>query len=428
MTATESVTRQLFAEFVVPNYDRYDVVLVRGQGSRVWDEDGKEYLDFGAGIAVSTLGHAHPRIIEALDRQARQLIHTSNLYFTRPQAELARKLVEIVGSPGKVFFSNSGAEANEAVIKLARKFGNEGAGSPSGDKPRFEILTFYRSFHGRTMAGISATGQEKVKEGFAPLLAGFNHLPFNDLNAVEKAITGQTVAILVEPVQGEGGIYPASREFLLGLRSICDRHGMLLMLDEIQCGLGRLGNWCGWKEIVGGADFVPDTVSWAKGIGGGFPLGATWVRKRKIQRLAGGTVDLCDLLQPGSHGTTYGGTPLACATSSAVLETIEREGLLANARTQGDYAKRKLAAIPGIKEVRGLGLMLGIELGAQLGTLGASGKTPSQAVAIELMRNGLLAVPAGPSVIRWLPPLIVSREEIDQAVLILSKTLAAMVS
>jgi acetylornithine/N-succinyldiaminopimelate aminotransferase len=428
MTATESVTRQLFAEFVVPNYDRYDVVLVRGQGSRVWDEDGKEYLDFGAGIAVSTLGHAHPRIIEALDRQARQLIHTSNLYFTRPQAELARKLVEIVGSPGKVFFSNSGAEANEAVIKLARKLGNECAGSPSGDKPRFEILTFYRSFHGRTMAGISATGQEKVKEGFAPLLAGFNHLPFNDLNAVEKAITGQTVAILVEPVQGEGGIYAASREFLLGLRSICDRHGMLLMLDEIQCGLGRLGNWCGWKEIVGGADFVPDTVSWAKGIGGGFPLGATWVRKRKIQRLAGGTVDLCDLLQPGSHGTTYGGTPLACATSSAVLETIEREGLLANARTQGDYAKRKLAAIPGIKEVRGLGLMLGIELGAQLGTLGASGKTPSQAVAIELMRNGLLAVPAGPSVIRWLPPLIVSREEIDQAVLILSKTLAAMVS
>ncbi|MBV8175527.1 MAG: aspartate aminotransferase family protein [Verrucomicrobia bacterium] len=428
MTATESVTRQLFAEFVVPNYDRYDVVLVRGQGSRVWDEDGKEYLDFGAGIAVSTLGHAHPRIIEALDRQARQLIHTSNLYFTRPQAELARKLVEIVGSPGKVFFSNSGAEANEAVIKLARKFGNECAGSPSADKPRIEILTFYRSFHGRTMAGISATGQEKVKEGFAPLLAGFNHLPFNDLNAVEKAITGQTVAILVEPVQGEGGIYPASREFLLGLRSICDRHGMLLMLDEIQCGLGRLGNWCGWKEIVGGADFVPDTVSWAKGIGGGFPLGATWVRKRKIQRLAGGTVDLCDLLQPGSHGTTYGGTPLACATSSAVLETIEREGLLANARTQGDYAKRKLAAIPGIKEVRGLGLMLGIELGAELGTLGASGKTPSQAVAIELMRNGLLAVPAGPSVIRWLPPLIVSREEIDQAVLILSKTLAAMVS
>ena len=427
MTATDSETRQLFEEFVVPNYGRYDVVLVRGEGSRVWDEDGKEYLDFGAGIAVSTLGHAHPRIIEALDRQARELIHASNLYFTRPQAELARKLVGIVGSAGKVFFSNSGAEANEAVIKLARKFGNECPGNAPGDKPRFEILTFYRSFHGRTMAGISATGQEKVKAGFAPLLAGFNHLPFNDLKAVEKAITGETVGILVEPVQGEGGIYPASREFLLGLRSICDRHGMLLMLDEIQCGLGRLGNWCGWKEIVG-EDFVPDTVSWAKGIGGGFPLGATWIRKREIQRLACGAIDLCDLLQPGSHGTTYGGTPLACATSLAVLDTIERDGLLATARAHGDYAKRKLAAIPGIKEVRGMGLMLGIELGEELGALGASGKAPSQAVVTELMQNGLLTVPAGPSVIRWLPPLIVSREEIDEAVLILSRSLAAIAS
>jgi acetylornithine/N-succinyldiaminopimelate aminotransferase len=211
------------------------------------------------------------------------------------------------------------------------------------------------------------------------------------------------------------------------LRSICDRHGMLLMLDEIQCGLGRLGNWCGWKEIVG-EDFVPDTVSWAKGIGGGFPLGATWIRKSEIQRLAGDAVDLCDLLQPGSHGTTYGGTPLACATSLAVLDTIERDGLLANARAQGDYAKRKLAAIPGIKEVRGMGLMLGIELAGELGALGASGKTPSQAVVTELMQNGLLTVPAGPSVVRWLPPLIVSREEIDQAVLILSRTLATMVS
>ena len=358
----------------MPNYGRYDVVLVRGLGSRVWDEEGKEYLDFGAGIAVSTLGHAHPRLVEALDRQARELIHTSNLYYTRPQAELARKLIEIVGSPGKVFFSNSGAEANEAVIKLARKFGNECAGVTSDSKPRYGILTFHRSFHGRTMAGISATGQEKVKEGFAPLLPGFSHLPFNDLDAVEKAITDETVAVLVEPVQGEGGIYPASREFLLGLRRICDRHGMLLMLDEIQCGLGRLGNWCGWKEIVG-EDFVPDTVSWAKGIGGGFPLGATWIRKRLIQRLAAGPVDLCDLLQPGSHGTTFGGTPLACVTSLAVLETIEKDGLLANARTLGDYAKRKLEALPGVKEVRGMGLMLGIVLGDEFVRVAEGGKS-----------------------------------------------------
>jgi acetylornithine/N-succinyldiaminopimelate aminotransferase len=427
MAATDSDTRQLFDEFVVPNYGRYDVVLVRGLGSRVWDEDGKEYLDFGAGIAVSTLGHAHPRLVEALDRQARELIHTSNLYYTRPQAELARKLSKIVGSPGKVFFSNSGAEANEAVIKLARKFGNECAGVTSDSKPRYGILTFHRSFHGRTMAGISATGQEKVKEGFAPLLPGFCHLPFNDLSAVEKAITDETVAVLVEPVQGEGGIYPASREFLLGLRRICDRYSMLLMLDEIQCGLGRLGNWCGWKEIVS-EDFVPDTVSWAKGIGGGFPLGATWIRKRLVQRLSAGPVDLCDLLQPGSHGTTFGGTPLACATSLAVLETIEKDGLLANARTLGDYAKRKLEALPVVKEVRGMGLMLGIELGDEFVRVTAGAKAPSQIVVIALMRNGLLTVPAGPLVIRWLPPLNVSRAEIDEAVSIFSRTLTAMVS
>jgi acetylornithine/N-succinyldiaminopimelate aminotransferase len=277
------------------------------------------------------------------------------------------------------------------------------------------------------MAGISATGQEKVKEGFAPLLPGFHHLPFNDLDAVEKAITDETVAVLVEPVQGEGGIYPASREFLLGLRRICDRYGMLLMLDEIQCGLGRLGSWCGWKEIVG-EDFVPDTVSWAKGIGGGFPLGATWIRKRLVQRLTVGLIDLCDLLQPGSHGTTFGGTPLACAASLAVLETIEKEHLFTNARTQGDYAKRKLEVVPGIKEIRGMGLMLGIELSEGFVRVAASGKTPSQMVVIALMRNGLLAVPAGPSVIRWLPPLNVSRAEIDEAVSILSTTLAAMAS
>jgi acetylornithine/N-succinyldiaminopimelate aminotransferase len=427
MAATDSDTRQLFDEFVVPNYGRYDVALVRGLGSRVWDEDGKEYLDFGAGIAVSTLGHAHPRLVEALDRQARQLIHSSNLYHTRPQAELARKLTEIVGSPGKVFFSNSGAEANEAAIKLARKFGNDCAGVASNGKPRYKILTFDRSFHGRTMAGISATGQEKVKEGFAPLLPGFAHLPFNDLTSVENAVTDETVAVLVEPVQGEGGIYPASREFLVGLRRICDRCGMLLMLDEIQCGLGRLGNWCGWKEIVG-EEFVPDTVSWAKGIGGGFPLGATWIRKRLVQRFSADPIDLCDLLQPGSHGTTFGGTPLACVTSLAVLQTIEKDGLLANARALGDYAKRKLEALPGVKEVRGMGLMLGVALDDELVRVPAGAKAPSQTVVIALMRNGLLTVPAGPSVIRWLPPLNVSRGEIDEAVSIFSRTLAAIVS
>jgi acetylornithine/N-succinyldiaminopimelate aminotransferase len=422
MTAKNSDTRQLFKEYVVPNYGRYDVVFVRGQGSRVWDETGKEYLDFGAGIAVSTLGHAHPAILAALDRQARELIHVSNLYFSRPQGELAEKLVEIVGASGKIFFSNSGAEANEVAFKLARKYGNECSGGPGPGLGRVEMLTFQRSFHGRTMAGISATGQEKVKKGFEPLLEGFKHLPFNDLKAVEEAISEQTVAILVEPVQGEGGIYPASREFLSGLRALCDAQGILLMLDEIQCGLGRLGNWCGWKELVDG-DFVPDLVSWAKGIGGGFPLGATWLRKKPVRFRNGVEIDLCDLFQPGTHGTTFGGTPLACAVSLAVLQTIEEENLIENARALGEYARQKLIHVPGVKEVRGMGLMLGIVLDDGFASLAQEGKFPAQLVVIDLMRNGLLGVPAGPMVIRWLPALNVSRAEVDEAVQILTATL-----
>jgi len=425
MLAAETETRQLFEEYVVPTYKRYDVVLVRGQGSRVWDDEGKRYLDFGAGIAVSTLGHAHPRLVEALDRQARELIHASNLYYTRPQGELARKLVEIVGCQGKVFFSNSGAESNEAAIKLARKFGNECLWVNNAGKPRFEVLTFERSFHGRTMAGISATAQQKVKEGFAPLLAGFKHLPLNDLSAVKNAVGEQTAAILVEPVQGEGGIHAASREFLLGLRAICDRHDLLLMLDEIQCGMGRLGKWCGWSAIVD-ESFVPDTVSWAKGIGGGFPLGAVWIRKRPVKRLDGSSVDLCDLLQPGSHGTTYGGTPLACSASLAVLETIEREDLLTNAARLGNYAKNKLRSVAGVSEVRGIGLMLGIELGGNFKEDGESETAVSQKVVTALMKNGLLSIPTGSSVIRWLPPLNVSQAEVDEAVSILAQTLAEM--
>ena len=422
MTTTESETSKLFQEFVVPTYGRYDLVLVRGRGSRVWDVEGKEYLDFGAGIAVSTLGHAHPRMIEAINRQVHELIHTSNLYYTRPQGELARRLVEIVGAPGKVFFSNSGAEANEAAIKLARKFGNECSGPLPSGKPRFEILTFHRSFHGRTMAGISATAQVKVKQGFAPLLPGFKHLPFNDLPAVEAAITDETVGVLLEPVQGEGGVYPASKEFLLGLRRICDQHGLLLMLDEIQCGLGRLGNWCGWKEIVQ-EELIPDTISWAKGIGGGFPLGATWIRKTPVRSLTGETVDLCDILKPGTHGTTFGGTPLACVTSLAVLETIQEEGLLENAHSLGEYAVNRLSDLPDVKQVRGMGLMLGIELREEFAALAEDGKTPANITVVASMKNGLLTVPAGPSVIRWLPPLNVTRAEIDEAVSILAKTL-----
>jgi acetylornithine/N-succinyldiaminopimelate aminotransferase len=413
----EASTRELFDDYVVPSYGRYEVVLTRGRGSRVWDENGKEYLDFGAGIAVSILGHNHPAIVSALEHQARTLIHTSNLYYTRPQGELARRLVEIVGEDGKVFFSNSGAEANEAAIKLARRFGTA-TSSADQPEPRYEILTFDRSFHGRTMAGISATAQAKVKTGFGPLLPGFRHLPFNDLVAVEQAISGQTVGVLLEAVQGEGGIFACSPEFLVGLRHLCDDHGLLLMLDEIQCGMGRLGFWCGWKAVA--EEVVPDCVSWAKGIGGGFPLGATWIRKKRIT--AGAERFLCDLLDPGSHGTTYGGTPLACAVSLAVFSTLEKEGLVVRAGDLGRSLLPRLAQLPGVKEVRGKGLMLGIELD----DMGASsGSEPlSQTIVKRLMTNGLLTVPAGPKVVRLLPPLNVTPEEVEDALAILTKTLA----
>ena len=414
-------TKELFAEYVVPTYGRYDAVLERGEGVRVWDEKGKSYLDFGAGIAVSTLGHAHPSIAEALERQGRRLIHTSNLYYTRPQGELAKRLVEIVGTPGKVFFSNSGAEANEALFKLARRYGHvEKRKSPSAPT-RFEILTFNQSFHGRTMAGISATAQEKVKTGFAPLLSGFRHLPLNDLGAVEAAISEQTVAILVEAIQGEGGIRLTTPEFLIGLRQLCDHHGLLLMFDEIQCGLGRAGNWCGWKTIA--PNVVPDAISWAKGIAGGFPLGATWFRAKSFSQQDGPETLLCDVLQPGTHGTTYGGTPLACTVSLAVLNTIRSQGLVEKAASFGEFIQQELRSIPGIQGARGRGLMIGFDLDTRFERLADGKRQPSQIVVSQLMENGLLTAPAGPLVIRLLPPLIVEREQIGEALTIIRATL-----
>ncbi len=381
----------LYSDFVMPTYGRFDLDIARGSGSRVWDFEGREYLDFGAGIAVCSLGHAHPEITEVVTSQASTLVHASNLYRTRPQAELARRLVGLTGS-GKVFFCNSGAEANEGLIKLTRKFG-----SASG---RYEILTFQNSFHGRTMAGISATAQEKIKKGFAPLLDGFVHVPFRDLNAVGAAIGPKTAAILVEPVQGEGGIHIASAEFLAGLRRVCDEHDLLLLFDEIQCGLGRTGDWCGWKSFD--ASLMPDGVSWAKGIANGFPLGAFWAASSR---------GLCDVLGPGTHGTTYGGNPVCCAAAIKVLEIIERDGLCQNATLQGARLRDGLLALRSsrIREVRGIGLMVGFEL--------AEGPDPNVAIPFvkKLMACGLLTIPAGERVIRLLPPLNVTPAEVDEA-------------
>ena len=408
-------TRALYDQFVMPTYGRFDLTIERGAGCRVWTEDGRELIDFGAGIAVCSLGHAHPRITTAIADQAAKLVHTSNLYRTRQQAVLAEKLVGLIELPGKIFFCNSGAEANEGLIKLARKFGSA--------TERHEILTFKNSFHGRTMAGISATGQDKVKAGFAPLLDGFQHLPINDLDAVRAAIGPKTVAILLEPIQGEGGIRLAKPEFLTGLRELCDAHNLLLLFDEVQCGLGRTGDWRGWKSIVP-QGVEPDGISWAKGIANGFPLGGFWVGARSLDDRG----PLCDLLGPGMHGTTYGGNSVACAAGLAVLGEIEEKGLLAHTRESGKYFAEALRALnsPLVAEVRALGLMIGLELVADFKEQIAStdARPPSLVLTTLLMDNGLLVIPAGEKTIRFLPPLNIERADIDAAVGILARVLA----
>ncbi|MEI6713141.1 MAG: aspartate aminotransferase family protein [Verrucomicrobiota bacterium] len=429
-------TPELFERFVIPTYGRFDIQLARGQGSWVWSEDGKRYLDFGAGIAVTSLGHCHPRVVAKMQEQLGRLVHTSNLYLTRPQGLLAEKLVGIVGGSGKVFFCNSGAEANEALYKLARKFGNETvgfAGQPAtgefSDTARHTIVTMRGSFHGRTLGGIAATGQDKVKKGFEPMVSGFVHTDYNDSEALEDAVENpDTVGILMESIQGESGIHPATPEFLRKARALCDRKSMLLLLDEVQCGLGRTGDWNGWTTIA--PDVTPDAVSWAKGIAGGFPLGAIWVSARPVQLKTGEVKPLCDLLGPGSHGTTFGGTPLVCTGALEVLSIIEDEGLLANARELGRYAVQLIEALksPLIKEVRGVGLLLGIELVAHAAAIWGlpSGKAPGGYLVERLHDAGLLTIPSGTHTLRWLPPLNVSREEIDAAIAILSEVLASL--
>jgi acetylornithine aminotransferase/acetylornithine/N-succinyldiaminopimelate aminotransferase len=390
-------TIDLYARYVIPTYARFPLALARGKGVRVWDEDGRAYLDFTSGIAVNALGHAHPALREALANQAATLVHTSNLYLTRPQAELARRLTGFVGTPGKVFFCNSGAEANEGLYKLARRHG--------AARGRHEIITLEGSFHGRTLGGIAATGQLKVKLGFGPPVGGFINVPAR-IECVENAAGAETAAIMVEPIQGEGGVRPLPAEFLRALRSLCDEQGLMLFYDEVQCGLGRTGHWCGW-QATGAAEAVPDAVSWAKGIGGGFPLGAFWARE-----------PFADLLGPGTHGTTYGGSPLACAAANAVFDTIEKEDLLAKARARGTQLREAVSGLPLVREVRGAGLLLGVEVEDFAPGEGEEG-TPALRLTNRLMSAGLLVVPAGEQTIRLLPPLNVTAEECDEAVEIL---------
>ena len=410
----------LFQKYVVPSYGRFELVLARGQGSHLWDVNGKRYLDLGGGIAVCSLGHANAEITEALVEQSRRLVHISNLYYHEPQGRLAQQIVRHL-APGKVFFSNSGAEANEGLYKLARKFGH--------DEGRFEIITAWNSFHGRTLAGIAATGQEKVKKGFEPAVAGFKHVPYNDLQAMRDAITPATAAILIEGVQGEGGIAPATTDYLLGLRQLCDERRLLLLMDGVQCGHFRTGRFQSFQRLlegVPGADkFLPDGVSMAKSLGGGFPIGAFWVREEQHG------VKLCDLLGPGTHATTYGGTPLGCAVANKVFEVIERDNLADNARATGGWMKAELEQLAAqfpqvIKSVRGLGFMLGIELAENIPAFANTGKVASLNFVNRLHEAGVLTVPSGTHVVRFLPALNLSRADAAEGLAVMTSVVKAI--
>ena len=414
--------RDLFSKNVVPSYGRFDLALSHGAGSYVFDVTGKRYLDLGSGIAVCCLGHAHPAITEALVEQSKKLIHVSNLYFTEPQGRLAAEIVKRIGA-GKCFFANSGAEANEGLFKLARKFGH--------DEGRFEILTATNSFHGRTLAGIAATGQDKVKKGFEPATPGFRHIPFNDLEAARKAISPATVAILIEGVQGEGGVTPATPEYLLGLRQLCDEKKLLLLMDGVQCGHYRTGKFQSFQRILENwegrrvadpniqgrrhavpPEFLPDGLSMAKSLGGGFPIGAFWVR-----------APFADLLGPGTHATTFGGTPLACAVALKIFEVIEHDRLDENVRKLGEWLKRELERLvknyPGVvKNARGLGFMLGLELAEKekIPAFAASEKSAAIQMTNRLQQAGVLVIPAGTQVIRLLPPLNLKPQEAGEGI------------
>jgi acetylornithine/N-succinyldiaminopimelate aminotransferase len=424
--------RELFDRYVVPSYGRFDIVLERGEGSYVWDSQRRRYLDFGAGIAVSAVGHANQNIARVLYDQARTLTHVSNLYYNELQGRLAKRLVQLIG-PGACFFCNSGAEANEGLFKLARKFGH--------DEGRYQIITTYGSFHGRTLAGIAATGQDNVKKGFEPPVDGFQHVAFNDIDAVGRAVTPKTAAILVEPIQGESGITVATKEYLVGLRNLCDERKLLLMFDEVQAGHFRTGKFHSWQRIVGsnggigfqpmshGQDahatptdtaFLPDAVSMAKALGGGFPMGAFWVRD-----------GYRNVLSAGTHASTFGGTPLACAVALKVLDVMEEEHLADNADCIGDYLLSELRRLQTqfpntIGEVRGVGLMIGIEFAADAPVFAASDKPVAIQVVNRLHENGLLVVPALPAVTRLLPPLTISRSEAAEAISIITKVVGEL--
>ena len=388
-------------EPVLPTYARADLAFEKGEGSWLTTTDGRRFLDMGSGIAVNALGHANPKLVAALDAQARRVWHVSNLYEIPEQRRLAQKLVDATFAD-TVFFTNSGAEAMECCIKAARKYWYA-----KGEPERNRIIAFEGSFHGRTLATISAAGQEKLVKGFGPLLPGFDHVPFGDIEAVKAAIGPETAAILIEPIQGEGGIRPAEHSYLRAIRKLCDEHGLLLILDEIQCGMGRTGTLFAHEQ----AGITPDLMGVAKGIGGGFPLGACLA----TEAAAAGMV-------AGAHGSTYGGNPLACAVGNAVMDEITAPGFLDEVKRKAVLLRQKLAGLADqhadiIEGIRGDGLMQGIKLreGTVNGDFVAAART-----------QGVLTVPAGDNVVRVLPPLNISDEDLAEGIARLDATCRAV--
>ena len=378
---------------VMPTYAPKQL-FVRGEGCRLWDSDGVEYLDFTSGIAVCNLGHCHPRVTAALTGQARTLVHVSNIYMNSIAPALAEKLVAESGMDAKVFFCNSGAEANEGLIKIARKYGNLTG--------RNEIISMENSFHGRTLATLAATGRKKYRQGFEPDVPGFSQVPFNDIEALKNAVTDKTCAIMLEMVQGEGGVIPADPEYLKQVRALCDEKDLLMLCDEVQCGMGRLGTRFAFQSF----GVTPDAVSMAKGIANGVPMGAFMAKKK-----------YADFLTVGTHGTTFGGTALAAAAAMAVQEAFDKEGVLENCAEMGSYMMEKLTAIGKkyafVQGVRGKGLMIGLAL--------ESTAAPVQAL---IQKRNLLVLTAGENVVRFVPPLNVKKCDVDKALAIVDEALA----
>ena len=385
-------------KYVAKNYGRYPIGLVRGKGTTVWDASGKKYIDFIAGLAVDNLGHCPPSVVNAIRKQAGKLLHVSNLYHIEPQSQLAAELSRL-SFADKFFFCNSGTEANEAAIKLARRWFYD-----NGQPKRFEIITMNNSFHGRTMASLSATAQKKIHAGFKPLLPGFKYVPFNDISALKKALTKKTCAVLIEPIQGEGGVNLAQETYLKTLRKICNEKGVLLIFDEIQTGFGRTGHLFAYERYK----IKPDIITLAKALGGGIAIGAM-----------GSTNKIIESFSPGTHGATFGGNPLACAASLASLKTLTKKDFLKKASSQGNYFLKELHYLKEnfsiIREVRGIGLMLAVEL-----------DRPGAEVVSDCMKEGLLINCIQQNTIRFLPPLIITRKEIDLLIKTLSKIFTKM--